>query len=104
MKTLIWLLLSLCIAVWSGLCWFAYEAIGFSGRFAARNADAVGPDAETVEQFSSWALWAASFGEWAVLGVWGIGTFIALVLGWLANKLLRTAKTQLDNQPPRSPI
>jgi hypothetical protein len=103
MKTLIWFLLTLCLAVWSGLCWFAYNAIGMGGRYAARNADALGPDAEVIELFSNWALWGASFGEWAVIGVWGIGVVLALLFGWLANMLVRSAKNQLDNRPSPPP-
>jgi hypothetical protein len=92
MKTLVWFLLTLCLAVWSGLCWFAYHAIGIGGRYAAQNADALGPDAEVVEQISNWALWGASFGESAVIGVWGIGVVLALILGFVANKLLTKAR------------
>jgi hypothetical protein len=103
MKTLVWFLLSLCLAIWSGLCWFAYQAIGIGGRFAARNADAIGPDAEAIEMVSNWALWGASFGEWAVIGVWGVGVVVALLFGWLANSLVRVAKDKIDNRPTQPP-
>ncbi len=102
MKTAFWIILSLCIAVWSGLCWLAYQVIGVGGRYAARNADALGPDAEVVEQISNWALWGTSLGEWAVVGVWGLGVALALLLGLVANKFWRAAKEPPSPTPPRA--
>jgi hypothetical protein len=103
MKTIFWIVLSLCITAWSGLCWVAYQVIGVGGRYAARNADALGSDADVVDEVSNWALWGTSFGEWAVIGVWGLGVVLALALGALANRLLgqrNNSNPQLEDQPP----
>lgn len=103
MAKLFWLLVVFCITVWSGLCWLAYQLIGAGGRFAARNADAFGPNAEFVEQLSNLALWGTSLGEWAVFGVWLLGTGLTLALGYAASKLLGRAKVPpTQSLPPAS--
>jgi hypothetical protein len=87
MKKLLWPIVGFAIVVWSGLAWLAYRLVSWGGHLASTNADIVTPHAETVEWLSWLAMFGSGVGEWLVLGVWAIGTFIALAIGFAGSRL-----------------
>jgi hypothetical protein len=88
MKKLVWGIIAIGIALWSGLAWLAYQIVGWGGHVASGNADILTPHPETVEWLSWLAIFGTGVAEWIVLAVWAIGVVIALALGALGGRLL----------------
>jgi hypothetical protein len=87
MKRLLWPIVGFAIVVWSGLAWLVYSLVGWGGQLASSNADIVTPHPETVEWLSWLAIFGTGVGEWLVMGVWAVGTFVAIAIGFLGGRL-----------------
>jgi hypothetical protein len=88
MKKIVWPIVGVAIAIWSGLAWLAYGLVGWGGQIASSNADVVTAHPETVEWLSWLAMFGSGVGEWLVLGIWAVGTFLALAIGFAGTRLL----------------
>jgi len=88
MKTLVWTLTTVVIALWSLVAWITHGLVGVAGGFVASNADILPADPMLVE----WASWLASagtgVGEWLVVALWGFVTLVLVALGFVATKLV----------------
>lgn len=88
MKTLVWTLTTVVIALWSLVAWITHGLVGVAGGLVASNADILPADPMLVE----WASWLASagtgVGEWLVVAVWGLVTLVLVALGFVATKLV----------------
>jgi hypothetical protein len=87
MSKLLWLFVGVAIAIWSGLAWIAYGVVGWGGQVASSNADIVTAHPETVEWLSWLAMFGSGVGEWLVIGLWALGTLIALAIGFVGTRL-----------------
>jgi hypothetical protein len=87
MKKLVWLIVAVAIAIWSGLAWAAHSLIGWGGTVANNNADIVTQNPEAVEWLSWLALFGSDVGSWLVIGVWGFGVLLALLIGFAGTRL-----------------
>lgn len=88
MKTLVWVLTGLAIALWSLVAWVTHGLVGVAGGMIASNADILPADPLLIE----WTSWLASLGtgigEWLVVAVWGFVSLVLLALGYVATKLV----------------
>ncbi|PZF76542.1 hypothetical protein DK847_12100 [Aestuariivirga litoralis] len=88
MKTLVWTLTTVVIALWSLVAWITHGLVGVAGGLVASNADILPADPMLVE----WASWLASagagVGEWLVVALWGFVTLVLVALGFVATKLV----------------
>ena len=88
MKTLVWTLTGLVLALWSLVAWIIHGLVGVAGGIVASNADILPADPLLIE----WASWLASagtgVGEWLVVAVWGLVSLVLLALGFVITKLL----------------
>jgi hypothetical protein len=88
MKTLVWTLTGLVLALWSLVAWIIHGLVGVAGGIVASNADIIPADPLLIE----WASWLASagtgVGEWLVVAVWGLVSLVLLALGFVITKLL----------------
>lgn len=88
MKTLVWILTTAVIALWSLVAWITHGLVGVAGGLVASNADIIPADPLLIE----WASWLAAagtgLGEWLVVAVWGLVTLVLLALGFVATKLV----------------
>ena len=88
MKTLVWVLTGLAIALWSLVAWVTHGLVGVAGGMIASNADLLPADPLLIE----WTSWLASLGtgigEWLVVAVWGFVSLVLLALGYVATKLV----------------
>jgi hypothetical protein len=97
MKTLIWILFAIGLAVWSFMAWLAHTVIGFGGNIASGNADVFGLPPEAVEFVSWFAQFGAGVGEWLVIVVWALGAAIMWFTAYLLTRLLPGA-SRLTNE------
>lgn len=79
MRSLAWILAGVALAVWSALAWAVHALVGFAGGVAGRNADLATSDPQTVEWLFEAARLATGLGEFAVIGVWGLGAVLILL-------------------------
>jgi ABC-type glycerol-3-phosphate transport system substrate-binding protein len=88
LKRILWVFIGFALIIWTGLAWFIHSLIGWGGSVANNNVDVLTPSPEAVE----WLSWLTMFGtgvaEWIVVGVWGFGVILALVLGFAGSRLL----------------
>ena len=88
MKTLVWVLTGIVVAIWSLVAWITHGLVGVAGGLVASNADMIPADPLLIE----WASWLASagtgVGEWLVVALWGFVTLVLLALGFVASKLV----------------
>lgn len=88
MKTLIWGITWIAVAVWSALCWLAHMLIGAGGAIIGGNADAVPDVPPEIVEWVSWLAYAgASVGEWLMVIVWAAVTALMLGLGYFLARL-----------------
>lgn len=94
MRTLVWIITWIVIALWSGIAWAAHWVIGLGGQVVSSNSDILPVEPEMVE----WASWLAVFGtdvgEWLVIIVWAIVAAIIFALGFIVTRLVPAAQTQ----------
>jgi hypothetical protein len=88
LKRILWTVIGLGLIVWSGLAWFLHSLIGWGGSVANNNVDVLTPSPEAVEWLSWLTLFGTGVGEWFVVGVWGLGVLLALVVGFAGTRLL----------------
>lgn len=80
MKRALWVLAWIAVALWSLFAWGAYGLLDVFGDFAARNADMVTSQPETVE-WLSWALVTLrGLGLAAIVFVWGAVSLLILAV------------------------
>jgi hypothetical protein len=88
MKTLVWTLTGLVLALWTLVAWITHGLVGVAGGLIAGNADILPADPLLIE----WAAWLASagtgVGEWLVVAVWGFVSLVLVALGFVATKLV----------------
>ena len=88
MKTLVWILTTAVLALWSLVAWITHGLVGVAGGLVASNTDVMPVDPMLVE----WASWRASagtgIGEWLVSAVWGLVSLVLLALGFVVTALL----------------
>ncbi len=88
MKTLIWIATAAVVGLWSLLAWIIHGLVGVAGSLVSSNADIIPADPLLIE----WASWLASagagVGEWLVVAVWALVSFVMLALAFVATKLL----------------
>ena len=88
MKTLVWVLTGLALALWSLVAWVTHGLVGVAGGLVASHADIIPADPLLIE----WASWLASagtgIGEWLVIAVWGFVSLVLLALGYVATRLV----------------
>ena len=99
MKTLIWAVTGVVIAIWSGLCWIAHGLVSVGGNLVANNADIIpAVDPLIVE----WASWLASVGtgvgEWLVIAIWAIVSLVIFALGFVVTRFLPGARPAVQNR------
>ena len=96
MRTLIWIVTWVVIALWSGLAWIAHGLVGVGGNLVAGNADLIPADPLLIE----WASWLVSsgtgIGEWLIVALWAIVSTIFLALGFVATRLLPRFKPAIQ--------
>ena len=92
MRTLIWTITWVVIALWSGLAWIAHGLVGVGGNLVANNADVIPADPLLIE----WASWLAAsgtgIGEWLIVALWAVVSAILIALGFVATQLLPRLK------------
>lgn len=88
LKRILWTVIGLGLIVWSGLAWFLHSLIGWGGSVANNNVDVLTPSPEAVEWLSWLTVFGTDVGEWFVVGVWGLGVLLALVVGFAGTRLL----------------
>jgi hypothetical protein len=87
-KKILWAVIGIGLVVWSGLAWFVHSLIGWGGSVANRNVDVLTPSPEAVEWLSWFTMFGTDVGEWVVVGVWGLGVALALLVGFAGSRLL----------------
>lgn len=87
MKRLIWSIVAIGLLVWSGLAWAVYSLLGWGGNLASSNVDILTPNPEVVEWLSWLTMFGSDVAEWFVVGVWGAGVVLALVIGFAGTRL-----------------
>ena len=87
MKTLVWVLTITLLALWSLVAWITHGLVGVAGSLVSSNADIIPADPLLIE----WASWLASagagVGEWLVVAVWALVSFVMLALAFVAKRL-----------------
>lgn len=87
MRTLVWIVTAVLIALWSAAAWLLHAVIGLGGSLASGNADLLPADPEIIE-WVSWLAWTGAWaGEWLVIGVWAVVTLIIAGLGFAGARL-----------------
>ena len=103
MRRLLWFFAWAMVAVWSLFALGAYGLVDLFGGFAARNADALTRDPETVE----WLFWTLNglknLGLTAILIVWGFVSLSILAVPWFLDRLVGGPVAPRPQQPPRGP-
>lgn len=98
MKTAIWIVTWVVIAVWSGLSWIAHGLIGVGGNLVANNADIIPAADPLLVEWASWlAIAGTGVGEWLVIALWAIVSLVLLALGFIAARLAPRLKTSLQS-------
>jgi hypothetical protein len=89
MKTLVWILAWISVAIWSLVAWAGHGLLGFAGGMVADNADVAPVTPEGVELLSGLADWMTWAGQGAVVVVWAVGALAILGVAALVARLLR---------------
>ena len=89
MRTLVWIIAAVALAVWSALAWAVHALVGFAGGVAGRNADIATSDPQTVEWLYEAARLATGLGEYAVIIVWALGAIVILLAPMAASMIAR---------------
>ena len=104
MKRLLWILAWIAVAIWSLFAWGAYGLLDVFGAFAARNADIVTGQPETVE-WLSWALMTLrSLGLGAIVIVWGLVSLLILAVPALVGLFLGDSRREQRDYDWRWPV
>lgn len=99
MKRVLWIVFWLFAAVWSGLAWLVWVAIGAVGRGAAANVDFPEFDPEWVEWLSSASLASAAVGRWFVVGLWALGLVLVFAVVVLVQRIMTRRAAQATLPP-----
>jgi len=88
MKTIVWSIFAVALAIWSLLAWGAHAFVDAAGGFAARNADAAPVSPEAVEFLSWFAYLGAGVGEWLVIAVWAVVSGLMALGAYLITRFV----------------
>ena len=97
MKTLIWIVTWVVIALWSGLAWIAHSLVSVGGNLVANNADIIPAVDPLLVEWASWlATVGTGVGEWLVIALWAIVSLVIFALGFIATRLVPRLKSSLQ--------
>ena len=91
MRKLIWTFGWAAVAVWSLFAFAAYGLVDLFGGLAARHADIVPGQPETVEWLSGFFLALRNLGTTLILLVWGFVSLCILSVPWMLSRIVTAA-------------
>ena len=91
MMKLIWTFGWAAVAVWSLFAFAAYGLVDLFGGLAARHADVVPGQPETVEWLSGFFLTLRNLGTTLILLVWGFVSLCILSVPWMLSRIVTVA-------------
>jgi hypothetical protein len=95
-KTLLWLLGSFLLLLWSGAMWAAHWLVSLGNKFAAMNADRIPGSPDWMKWLAATARLFAGYGEWAAVGIWLLVSVIVLWALRFVGRLL-----EIDRAPEK---
>ena len=95
MKTLIWGLTAILIALWSLVAWAAHALLGAGGQLAANNADLIPADPLAIEWISWLANSGTGLGEWLIIVLWGFVSLVIFAIGFVATRFVPRLTTSI---------
>jgi len=105
MSRILWTFAWIGVAIWSLFALAAYGLVDLFGGLAARHADQVSSQPETVEWLSWMFSSLRSVGTAMILFVWGFVSLAMLSVPWLFSRFLQTTvtttRTPVSRPPPR---
>lgn len=101
MSKLVWTIAWFLVALWSAIAALTWWVIDSVTGIAARHADQLGTDPESVEWINTVAIWLQSFGSAATLVVWAVVAAGILALAWLVAKFAGNSSSSAPLPPAR---
>jgi hypothetical protein len=99
MKTLIWIVIWVVIALWSGLAWIAHSLVSVGGSLVASNADIIPSVDPLVIEWASWlATVGTGVGEWLVIAIWAIVSLVIFAIGFVVTRLVPGMRPALQSR------
>lgn len=89
MKSLIWIVTWVAIALWSGLAWIAHSLVSVGGSLVASNADIIPAVDPLLVEWASWlATVGTGVGEWLIVAIWAIVSLVIFAIGFVVTRLV----------------